>query len=67
MRNIKDDQIATLINRLYFSGRNVIKKNNIELIESNALKSQLLFSCQIQTCMQEFLNLPSKFGHPHIH
>ena len=37
MRNIKDDQIATLINRLYFSGRNVIKKNNIELIESNAI------------------------------
>lgn len=37
MRNIKNDQIATLINRLYFSGRNVIKKNNIELIESNAI------------------------------
>ncbi len=37
MRNIKDDQIATLINRLYFSGRNVIKKNNIELIESNTI------------------------------
>lgn len=37
MRNIKNDQIATLINRLYFSGRNVIKKTNIELIESNAI------------------------------
>ena len=37
MRNIKNDQIDTLINRLYFSGRNVIKKTNIELIESNAI------------------------------
>ena len=27
----------TSINRLYFSGRNVIKKTNIELIESNAI------------------------------
>ena len=37
MNNIKEEHVATLINTLYFSGRNVIKKTHIEQIESKAM------------------------------
>ena len=37
MNNIKEEHVATLINTLYFSGRNVIKKTHIEHIESKAI------------------------------
>ena len=37
MNNIKEEHVATLINTLYFSGRNVIKKTHIEQIESKAI------------------------------
>lgn len=37
MNNIKEEHVAALINTLYFSGRNVIKKTHIEQIESKAM------------------------------
>ena len=37
MSNINEEQIASLINALYFSGRNVIKETCIEPFESETI------------------------------
>lgn len=37
MSNINEEQVASLINALYFSGRNVIKETCIEPFESETI------------------------------
>ena len=59
MNNIKEEHVATLINTLYFSGRNVIKKHSkrdVILLPSISFQNLHVYSLNIRRLLLYYNN-----------